>query len=139
MAQKLYDYSFGKLIIDIVSAVLYSDDTTALKMTHYRYSLTRIAAEGEQKGIKLLVVRFDLTYDIFFSVLCFTQCHSKIPPLPPSRSFFRSDIAAYASSVPFYRIRSAMLTRLLSANGSRLVPANRYILYPIFLHLSMSF
>ena len=73
----LYKYSFSKLIVNIVSCVLDGDDTSALEMTHYGDLFTAVATKGEQEIVELLVVGFDASYDVFYSVLSFSEIHQK--------------------------------------------------------------
>jgi len=63
-------YCFGKLPVYAVSAVLYRDYAIASRAAYNSNIFTAIAPEREQKRIQLIVVCFDIAYDIFNSQLC---------------------------------------------------------------------
>ena len=59
-----------KIVVDVISAVLDSHDAAAFATLNYGNGAAAEATESEEKGVKLLVVRFDGLYYVFFSFLC---------------------------------------------------------------------
>ena len=47
-----------QVVINIVSCILYKDDTAVLALLHYRYPLAAVASEREEEGVKLVVLGF---------------------------------------------------------------------------------
>ena len=54
-----HDDRFGQLIVNVISAVLDGDSAAALSAGDDRDRLAAVAAQGEQKCIELLIIRFD--------------------------------------------------------------------------------
>ena len=68
-----------QLKVDVVSAVLDRNDTAARAAGHNGNRFAAVAAEREEKGIKLLIFRVDLADGVFFSFSCVDQGNTKSP------------------------------------------------------------
>jgi len=69
----------SQLVVDIVPSVLDGDDQTALAFGNDRDRFAAVTAKGEQKRVKLLVVRLNGADDILLTFVCFSQRHAKSP------------------------------------------------------------
>ena len=67
--------SFCQLIVDVISSVLDGDGTTASSAGDDRDRFAAVAAEREEEGVELFVIRIDLFDDIFLSFDCVPECH----------------------------------------------------------------
>ena len=75
----LDDDSFRKLLVDVISAVLYRDNAAVLEVRYDGNRLTAIASEGEQEGVKLFIIRFYAVDDVFLFRFCISEVHFLLP------------------------------------------------------------
>ena len=72
---------FCQFVINAVSAVFYRNGTSFAPFFDYRNSLAALAAKGEEKSVKLVVLRFDFFDYIFFAFNGIPECHFNSPLL----------------------------------------------------------
>ena len=65
----------SQLLVDVISSVLDGDGATASSACDDRDRLAAVAAEREEEGVELFVIRIDLFDDIFLSFDCVPECH----------------------------------------------------------------
>ena len=73
----LYNNGSCQLFVDIISGIFDRNGATAFAMGNDRDGLAAVAAQREQKGVQFLVVCVDLLNDIFFSLFCRSQVHTR--------------------------------------------------------------
>ena len=75
----LHDDRFSQFRVDAVSAILYGYYAAAPTAGYHRDRFATIAAQGEQKRVEFLVIRFDPLNDVGLSFLCGPQVHTFHP------------------------------------------------------------
>ena len=61
-------YSIGKVLVNIISSVLYGDNTAVLTSCDNGDRLTAIASKRKQEGVELLIICIYFRYNIFLTL-----------------------------------------------------------------------
>ena len=69
------DDGLGQGLVDAVSGVLDGDGAAAALVGDNGDGFAAVAAQREQKGVQLVIVRIDGQNDIFLSFLCLIEGH----------------------------------------------------------------
>ena len=72
------DYGLGEIAVNVVSAVLYGDNTAAASVRDHGDGLATVAAERKQKRVELGVIGFDAFDNVFLSFLGKVQIHTSL-------------------------------------------------------------
>ena len=75
----LYQNSFCKLFVDVISAVLYRDDAVLFVAGDDGDGFTDIATEREEECVQLFVVGLEGGDDILFALCCLCKIHNYPP------------------------------------------------------------